>query len=195
MNSGPAKPPVFLDRDGTLIVEKNYLSDPDAVCLENSVTEGLALLQEDGHPLIVVTNQSGIGRGKLSAEDARRVNARVCDLLHRHGIKILAWYVCPHTPEAGCSCRKPLPGLLIEAARDWNLRLTGCYVIGDKRADVELADRVEGTGILLTSGHGRASSEWAHASARPVFERMFDAAKYISARENRRPSPVSETAL
>jgi len=176
------KPPVFLDRDGTLIVEKEYLSDPGQVSLEDTVVEGLSILAAHGHPLVVVTNQSGIGRGKFTDADARRVNARVDALLRARGIEILAWYLCPHAPGVECDCRKPLPGMALAAARDWSLQLAGAFVVGDKRADVELADAIGGTGILLTTGHGRDSEQWARQNARPVFDQFQDAAAFIVSR-------------
>jgi D-glycero-D-manno-heptose 1,7-bisphosphate phosphatase len=173
------KPPVFLDRDGTIIVEKEYLSDPDQVYLEETVIEGLVRLQEMGHPLIVVSNQSGIGRGKFTEADAHRVNARVDELLRRDGIIILAWYFCPHAPDAICACRKPLPGMALAASSDWGVQLVGSYVIGDKKIDLELADAIGGTGILVTSGHGMEDTAWARADARPIFHYLREAAAYV----------------
>jgi D-glycero-D-manno-heptose 1,7-bisphosphate phosphatase len=175
----PSKPPVFLDRDGTLIVEKHYLCDPDEVVIERSVIEGLALLQQQQHPLVVVSNQSGIGRGLMSEAQAHQVNRRVDLLLRDQGIRILAWYLCPHVPAANCACRKPLPGMALQAARDWQLELAGCFVVGDKRADVELADALGGLGILLTTGHGHEAKSWALAHGRPVFGEFRAAAQYI----------------
>jgi histidinol-phosphate phosphatase family protein len=182
-----AAPPVFLDRDGTLIVEKDYLSDPDGVSLETGVVAGLRTLQAHGHALIVLSNQSGIGRGLFEAGDAHRVNARVAELLRAHGIEILAWYLCPHAPEALCECRKPSAGMARAASRDWNLPLAGCYVIGDKRADLELADAIGGRGILLTTGHGSESAAWANDHARPVFDSLLGAAEFITRHEPRVP--------
>jgi D-glycero-D-manno-heptose 1,7-bisphosphate phosphatase len=179
-----SKPPVFLDRDGTLIVEKDYLSDPDQVALEKTVIEGLALLQQHQYPLLVVSNQSGIGRGLMTEADAHKVNARVDSLLAAQGIQILAWYICPHAPDADCSCRKPLPGMALEAARAWQLKLAGCFVLGDKRADVELADAIGGRGILLTTGHGHEAKSWALDQRRPVFDQFRDAAQFIVAQGN-----------
>ena len=84
-------PPVFLDRDGTLIVEKDYLSDPGQVFLEEGVVDGLTLLSGRGHPLIVLSNQSGIGRGMFTLREAQRVNARVAEILSAQGIEVMAW--------------------------------------------------------------------------------------------------------
>jgi histidinol-phosphate phosphatase family protein len=170
---------VFLDRDGTLIVEKEYLSDPAQVSLENGVVQGLAMLQAHGHALIVLSNQSGIGRGLYPEDDAHRVNARAAGLLRGFGIEILAWYICPHAPEALCSCRKPSAGMALAASRDWNLRLADSYVIGDQRTDLELADAIGGRGILLTTGHGADSAAWAAAQERPVFGSLLGAAEFI----------------
>jgi histidinol-phosphate phosphatase family protein len=174
-----ARPPVFLDRDGTLIVEKGYLRDPEQVWLEETVLEGLSMLGARGHPLIVVSNQSGVGRGKLTEEDVQRVNTRLDSMLRSHGIGILGWYHCPHAPDGECGCRKPLPGMARAAARDLGLTLQGCYVIGDKRADVELADGIGGTGLLVSTGHGREHAPRAREQARPVFARFRDAAEFI----------------
>jgi histidinol-phosphate phosphatase family protein len=178
-------PPVFLDRDGTLIVEKHYLSDPREVELEEGVVDGLARLQQHGHPLIVLSNQSGIGRGKFTEHDAQRVNERVAALLGGFGIEILAWYMCPHAPDSVCDCRKPLPGMPLAAARDLKLGLPGSYVIGDKQCDIELADAIGGTGILVTTGHGSDSVSWATREARPVVAGLRGAAEFIISRERR----------
>jgi D-glycero-D-manno-heptose 1,7-bisphosphate phosphatase len=172
-------PPVFLDRDGTLIVEKHYLRDPEEVSLEEGAVDGLSMLQEHGHPLIVLSNQSGIGRGMFTERDAQLVNERVADLLHRRGIEVLAWYMCPHAPEAACDCRKPAPGMALAASREWNMELVGSYVIGDKKSDLELAEAIGATGILVTTGHGRSAVEWARGRALPVFDGLLGAAEYI----------------
>jgi len=172
-------PPVFLDRDGTLIKEMEYLRDPHLVRLEEGVVDGLALLMEHRHPLIVLSNQSGIGRGMFLESDAQLVNARLSEMLQVHGISITAWYLCPHTPEAQCECRKPLPGMAIAASRDWHLTLPGSYVIGDKQTDLELADAIGATGILLTTGHGREFADRARRGTRPIFDDMRGAAQYI----------------
>jgi D-glycero-D-manno-heptose 1,7-bisphosphate phosphatase len=178
-----AAPPVFLDRDGTLIVERDYLRDPAQVSLEEGVAVGLNLLQNAGHPLIVVSNQSGIGRGLLTEAEAVRVNARVAQLLREAGVEVLAWYYCPHAPETMCDCRKPLPGMPMKASAEWGVSLPGSYVIGDKRSDLELADAIGGTGILVTSGHGELDADWARGHARPVFAHIRQAAACILERE------------
>ena len=146
--------PVFLDRDGTLIVEKEYLCDPDEVELERGVIEGLTLLQSVGRPLIVVTNQSGIGRGYFGLEAAIAVNERIDAILREHGVVLTAWYLCPHAPEEACRCRKPGRAMVDRAATELGICLADSFVIGDKRSDVELAFAIGATGILITTSRG-----------------------------------------
>lgn len=177
--SSTSPAPVFLDRDGTLIVERHYLSDPAQVALEKGVIEGLSLLQRHGHPLIVLSNQSGIGRGMFTERDVQRVNDRIASILGGFNIEILAWYACPHAPDAACGCRKPLPGMPQHAARDWKVELAGSYVIGDKQCDLEMADAIGATGILVTTGHGRSTVEWATIQSRPVVDDLEAAAGFI----------------
>ena len=172
-------PVVFLDRDGTIIVEKHYLCDPDLVELEQGAAEGLRRLQQRGLPLVVVSNQSGVGRGKFGPQAVDAVNARVAELLAAHGITIAGWYMCPHAPDTTCGCRKPLAGMVRQAQSDLALDLTGCFVVGDKRSDVELADAVGGTGILVTTGHGGTDVSWARAQGRVVAASLSQAADAI----------------
>jgi histidinol phosphatase-like enzyme len=120
------------------------------------------------------------------------VNTRVTELLQQEGIEILGCYMCPHAPEARCSCRKPQPGLAIAAASDFGLTLLDCYVIGDKQSDLELADSIGGVGILMTTGYGASYAGWASASGRPVFPELALAADYI---RNRQPASSSLVSI
>src|SRR5258708_33696352 len=115
--------------------------------------------------------------------DAQRVNAGLSEMLQVQGISIMGWCLCHHAPEARCECRKPWPGLAIAASRDWQLTLPGSYVIGDKQTDLELADAIGATGILLTTGHGRECADRARRESRPVFDDLRGAAGYIGKRE------------
>lgn len=172
-------PVVFLDRDGTIIVEKHYLSDPDLVELEAGAAQALQRLQARGLPLVVVSNQSGVGRGKFGVEAVHAVNARVAELLGQHGVTIAGWYMCPHAPDTDCQCRKPLTGMALQARDELGLDLAGCFVVGDKRSDVELADAIGGTGVLVTTGHGDGDIQWARDNGRPVVEGLLQAAAFI----------------
>ncbi len=175
---------VFLDRDGTLVVEKNYLSDPNEVELERGVVEGLQLLQADGLPLVVLTNQSGIGRGYYSLEAANAVNEHINLILRADGVAISAWYLCPHAPGDGCGCRKPGRVLADRAATDLGLCLERSFVIGDKRSDLELALAIGATGILVTTGHGRGEVAWAAAKGCVVAHGLLDAARHVVAQRS-----------
>lgn len=171
---------IFLDRDGTIIVEKNYLCDPDQVVLLEGAVAGLRAMSTHGLPFVVVSNQSGVGRGYFSAEQARAVERRLQELLAREGLAIAGWYHCPHAPETKCSCRKPLPGMIDAAVRDLGLDPVRSFVIGDKRCDIDLAAAVGATGILVTTGHGRSDADYAHALPAPVCRDLFEASEEVA---------------
>jgi histidinol-phosphate phosphatase family protein len=180
-----ARRAALLDRDGTLIVEKDYLADPDGAVLEAGAAAGLRQLAQLGLVLVVVSNQSGIGRGYFTRERADAVNARVDQLLRAEGVEIAGWYLCPHAPDEVCDCRKPLPGLAHAAAADLGLDLKRSFVIGDKPADVELARAVGATGLLVLTGHGAEHRGWAETEGVPTCPDLFAAAEAI--RERMRP--------
>jgi histidinol-phosphate phosphatase family protein len=148
------KPFIFLDRDGTLIVEKHYLADPAGVELCNGVVEGLLRLQSAGYRLVVVSNQSGIGRGILTEDQVRAVNTRMADLLAKEGISLAGVYWCPHGPNDLCSCRKPAPGMIHRAVAELGGDLRGACVIGDREADIGLASAAGLSSILVRTGYG-----------------------------------------
>ena len=153
---------VFLDRDGTIIKEVNYLSQLQDVELLPRAAVAIAKLNQLRIPVILVSNQSGIARGKFSENFVKETHHYLQKILARDGAHLDDFFFCPHHPEAGiapyrkiCNCRKPAPGLLHEAAARHQLDLSKSYVIGDKLIDVELAQRVGGKGILVETGHGR----------------------------------------
>jgi D-glycero-D-manno-heptose 1,7-bisphosphate phosphatase len=156
---------VFLDRDGTLIEDKDYLKDPAQVVLERSAAEAVARLNEQGFAVILVSNQSGVARGYYTEEDVAAVHDRLTELLGAGHARLDAMYHCPHHPEGSveayrqtCSCRKPATGMLLRASEDWDIELTRAYMIGDKLTDMEAAGREGLTGILVKSGYGEG--EW-----------------------------------
>jgi D-glycero-D-manno-heptose 1,7-bisphosphate phosphatase len=128
---------VFLDRDGTLIEDVGYISDPESVVFLEGAIDALRTLRELGFALVVVSNQSGIARGLISEEQASAVHRRFVAGLEAEGVALDDARYCPHGPESGCSCRKPLPGLIVDAAKDLGIDLEGSFVVGDKPADVE----------------------------------------------------------
>jgi D-glycero-D-manno-heptose 1,7-bisphosphate phosphatase len=147
--SGPGARAVFLDRDGTLIEDQDYPRDPDRVRLLPGVTEALARLSDAGFQLVAISNQSGIGRGIITAAQARAVHERFIRVLAEEGIALQAVKYCPHAPWDGCDCRKPAPGLLLLTAGELQLDLHASYMIGDKRSDVEAGHRAGCRTILL----------------------------------------------
>lgn len=136
---------VLFDRDGTLVHDVPYNADPGRVRPVPGAAEAVRLVREAGLPTGVVSNQSGIGRELLSHEDVRRVNERVDELIGPLDV----WVYCPHLADAGCPCRKPRPGLVIDAAGRLGVRAEECVVVGDIRADVLAARAAGAEGILV----------------------------------------------
>ena len=145
----------FLDRDGTIIRDTDYVGSPDEVELLPGAAAAIRALNDAHIPVVVVTNQSGIARGYFTQADYERVAARLDELLRADGARIDATYVCPHLPEitGACECRKPGTLLFRRAAEDLGLDLARSWYIGDKPRDVEPARALGGTGILVRAGH------------------------------------------
>lgn len=180
---------VFLDRDGTLIQERHYLSDPDQVVLEPTVIPALQLLQHHRFRLIMVTNQSGIGRGLIKLRQFLAVQRRVIDMLAVHGIRFDDFYYCPHHPTQArdpyrkfCHCRKPEPGMLLEGIRKHRLDPRRSYMIGDKQADIEAGYNAHVTPLLVKTGYG---STYKGPTPGYVADNLLAAAEYIVTRETR----------
>ncbi len=127
---------IFLDRDGTVIEECGYLRDPERVSLLPGAAEALAALAAEGWKLIVVSNQSGVGRGLISPRQMEEVQERFRAVMQQHGIPIAGTYLCTHTPEDQCRCRKPSPFLLERAAEEHGLDLAASWMIGDREGDI-----------------------------------------------------------
>jgi D-glycero-D-manno-heptose 1,7-bisphosphate phosphatase len=127
---------LFLDRDGTVIEECGYLADPALVRVLPGAAAALAALASEGWKLIVVGNQSGVGRGLITPRQMEAVQRRFLDLMQSHGIPIAGSYFCPHAPEDRCQCRKPSPFLLQRAAVEHGLDLSVSYMIGDREGDI-----------------------------------------------------------
>ena len=128
---------VFLDRDGTLIEDKDYLSDPDQVVLLPGAAEALKRLQDAGFKLFIVSNQSGVGRDYFTMAEVERVNQRLVELLTQHHVRIEKIYIAPEAPEQPSRGRKPSPQFLFDARDEFGIDLSQSYLIGDKRTDLE----------------------------------------------------------
>lgn len=145
---------VLLDRDGTIIVEKNYLSDPDNIELLPGVLDALKKLKKLGLGLLIITNQSGIGRKYFDLETLEKINQKLADLLLSRGVVLDGIYFCPHTPEDNCACRKPKVELVEKAKDKHNFDPKSCFVIGDNKGDIELGKNIGATTILVRTGYG-----------------------------------------
>jgi D-glycero-D-manno-heptose 1,7-bisphosphate phosphatase len=145
---------ILLDRDGTVIVERNYLSNPCQVELIPGAARGLRHLAKLGAQLVVVTNQSGVGRGFFSMSDVDLVHQRLRELLEMEQVYLSGLYVCPHKPDDVCGCRKPRPGLVHLAAKELEFDPTGAFVVGDKECDIDLGRAVGATTFLVGTGYG-----------------------------------------
>ncbi len=155
------RPALFIDRDGTLIVEKHFLDDPDLIEFERGAVEAIKRGREKGYKIVIVSNQSGVARGRFGIPTVERINARLLERLAAEGAPVDALYYCPHHPRGkvaefavSCGCRKPAAGMAEQAAVDLGLDLRRSYVIGDKADDVNLAAVFGGRGILVRTGYG-----------------------------------------
>jgi len=168
-------PVVFLDRDGVLIEEVGYISKPEQINILDEVPEAIVRLQEHYYTM-VVTNQSGIARGMFSESDLFKVHESLVRRLSADGAIIDAIYYCPHHPDGNvfeyvleCECRKPMPGLLKQASKDWNIDLAQSSIVGDMPRDIEAGAAAGVTGFFVTpdsgdSGPGRNVSSLLEAA-------------------------------
>ena len=145
---------IFLDRDGVINEDKNYLCRKENFKFIDGVFEACQYFQEVGYQLIVVTNQSGIARGYYQEEDFHQLTLWMLKQFDIQGVKILDVFFCPHEPESTCNCRKPKPGMLLDAKHKYNIDMKSSWMIGDKEADVGAANAagIENT-ILVKTGH------------------------------------------
>ena len=171
---------VMLDRDGTLIAERHYLSDPQQVELLPGVVAGLQQLKKFGLGLVMITNQSGVGRGYFTLAKLEAVHQRLRELLAAHQIFLEGIYVCPHVPEDNCPCRKPLPGLVNAAVAELKFDPASSFMIGDKPCDIELGQAVNARTFLVRTGYGAKHEAAGYARADHVVDNILEAATIIA---------------
>lgn len=169
----------MVDRDGTINVEKHYLSSPEQVELFPQSAEGIKLLGSLGLPVIVVTNQSAIGRGIFDVEMLEKIHQRLKELLNEQGAAVDAIYFCPHTPDDCCDCRKPSIAMAQKAAKDFNSDLSKSFLIGDNVCDIELGKNVNSTTILVRTGYGERVLSEGKTTPDHVVDHLFEAAQLI----------------
>jgi D-glycero-D-manno-heptose 1,7-bisphosphate phosphatase len=177
-------PAVFLDRDGVLIENRsNYVRSWEDVAILPGALESLARLKTTGYKVIIVTNQSAVGRGIITMDEAREINDRFLQVIRRSGGRIDASYMCPHAPPQGCDCRKPRPGLIMKAAAEHSLDLTRSLLVGDALSDIQAGQNAGiPTNILVKTGRGDAQSQLPDAQTLKPFlimNRFADAVDYL----------------
>ena len=178
MSSRP-RPFVFLDRDGTLTVDRGYTYRVEDYALLPGVVDGLRLIEREGYALAIVTNQSGLGRGHFQLADLEDFHRHLIQDLSQRSVTIESVLHCPHLPDAGCECRKPEPGLLRRAERELGADLARSWVIGDRLSDVDLATRAGCRGgVLLLTGCGQEESELV-SPAVPRARDLVEAARIV----------------
>ncbi len=179
MKNDNGTPAVFLDRDGVIIVEKIFQADLASIQFIPGSIEGLRNLKPE-YLKIVISNQSGIGRGYFSLEDALAFNDALDIKLGGAGIEIAAWYFCPHAPEDQCDCRKPKPALIFQAAAEHSIDLAKSWIIGDKSSDVGAGIAAGIKTILVKTGY--AGNEPGAESSKPDFiaDNLYSAVNIIN---------------
>lgn len=174
-----SKPAVFLDRDGTLIEEVNYLAAPKDLKLFPFAAEAIRLLNENGFLVILTTNQSGIGRGYFTENDLREIHAKLIAELAAQNAKLDAIYFCPHAPENDCDCRKPKTGMIRRAIADFSIDLENSWAIGDKALDVEMGFNAGTKAALVLTGYGIVEKERLNRKPDLIAENLLDVAEMI----------------
>lgn len=170
-------PVVFLDRDGTINVDYGYVHKTERFHFLPNAVAGLKAMQSLGYKLVIVSNQSGIGRGYYTKEDYHAVTALMKQRLQAHHIHLHGTHFCAHAPEERCGCRKPAIGMFREACQSFSLHPEDCFMIGDKPSDIEAGNAFGCTTILVLTGKSR-SPEGMHPDY--VAKDLLDAARFIA---------------
>jgi histidinol-phosphate phosphatase family protein len=169
---------VFLDRDGTVIVDPPDLrvDSVDEIELFPDSVEALKLLAERGFGVVFISNQAGIGERRFTEEQFWVIQNKVIELLAPSGVKVLKTYICPHVPEDNCDCRKPKPKMILDAAREFDIDLANSYMVGDRETDVLTGLNAGTKTILVRTGNSPVESPDADYQA----DDLQDAARYIA---------------
>ena len=170
---------VVLDRDGTINVDRHFLADPAGLELIGGAAEGMRRLAQLGLGLVVVTNQSGVGRGIVDNDALAAIHDEMARQLEAVGVRLDGVYWCPHRPEDGCACRKPRTGLLERAAAELSFDPTEAFVVGDRPRDIEMGRAVGATTLLVRTGHGARFEREGRIRADHVVDDLREAAEVI----------------
>jgi D-glycero-D-manno-heptose 1,7-bisphosphate phosphatase len=183
---------VFVDRDGTINVDVDFLTSPGQLQLIPRSAEAIRELNELGIPVIVVTNQSGIARGMFTEEDLQEIHRSMDEALQPYGASIQEYFYCPHHPVDGvapyvkeCDCRKPEPGMLFAAERKYGFDLKRSFVVGDKWRDVQTGKAVGAFSIQVATGYGAEEKELCAGTRDYYAQDLYDAVQFIKTMLNR----------
>lgn len=183
---------VFLDRDGTIIKEKDYLSKIVDVELLDNAVEGLKILQDNGYVLFIISNQSGVARGYFSENTVVEINNYLKDMLLQKGVAIEQIYYCPHHKGGSveeysidCDCRKPKTGMIRKAQSQYKIDMENSYVIGDKKSDIQLALNCNCRAVWVLTGYGKDEQEPILDSSVSIANDLLEAAEIIVGQEKR----------
>lgn len=175
----PIRRAVFLDRDGTVVEDVGYLTDPSQLKLLPGTIDGIRLLQ-DQFLIVMVTNQSAVARGLLDEEGLLSIHQELATTLYSHGAFLDAIYACPHHPDrVQCHCRKPQPGMLIRARDDFDIQLGSSFMIGDKGSDILAGQQAGVAATVLIASHKADSGLPLNATPTYVASNLFEAAQLI----------------
>ncbi|MBM3858815.1 MAG: D-glycero-beta-D-manno-heptose 1,7-bisphosphate 7-phosphatase [Verrucomicrobia bacterium] len=174
---------VFLDRDGVLMEDTNYVGELERVIIIEAAYRALKRLQDGGFKLLVVTNQSGVARGFFTRQHVEIVHDHLNKQFAAHGVHIDRYYVCPHHPDDNCDCRKPSPKSLRDAAAEFGLDLARCYMIGDRPSDISTGQNAGVTTILVLTGGGRETLADGKTKPNHVADDINAAADWILAQD------------
>ncbi len=187
---------VFVDRDGTINVDVDFLSTPDQLQLIPRSALAIRELNHLGIPVIVITNQSGIARGLYTEDDLRQIHAALDRILASDTATITEYFYCPHHPTDGvapyvadCDCRKPKPGMLIAAQKKYGFDLKRSYLIGDKCVDMQAARSVGATAIQVATGYGTAEKDLCSGERDHYAADLFEAVQFIKKHLTERRTP------
>lgn len=187
--SNRSRPAVFLDRDGTINEDTGFIDSPERLIIIDGAASAIKKLNSKGFHVVVITNQSGVGRGYFSKESADAVNKRLEEILKKQEAHLDGIYYCPHHPDDGCECRKPRTGLIKKASADLSIDFNKSYVVGDKVCDVELAQNIGCKGILVLTGEGMKHREMLVNKPSYIADDLKDAVEWII-RDRRQESGV-----
>lgn len=174
---------VLLDRDGVINHDSgDFIKSPDEWHPIQNSLEAIALLNNNGYQVVVITNQSGVGRGLYSDATLTDIHIKMSRLTEAAGGKISHIYYCPHLPDVGCLCRKPKPGMLLQFSKDADVALDNIYFIGDSLRDIEAGIAAGAKAILVKTGNGQKTLANNPDLNVPISENLYDAAEYILSR-------------